>query len=328
MLAKILVATDGKPGALGALRLARRLAERDGARVEVLAVFESTDLYAVGSPHAVASLPPHYLPGALDALRERVRAQLADVGAGAADWAVTVEMGSVASGIARAAVERDADAVLLGLRRPGAVERWLARETLLRVVHLASVPVIAVPEETGEPPRKVVLAVDFSDFSARAARAVLDVAAPGAQLHLVHVSTLPTREDGRTGSDEWREWERTYLAGVQARLDELSGRLAEDGGATVTTHLLAGDPGTEILRLAEELDADLIAAGSHGAGFIGRVVVGSVSSKLVHGARCSLVVAPPPAVAPELHLDLTEREVLAELGTAGELALPEARLPE
>jgi nucleotide-binding universal stress UspA family protein len=328
MPTKILVATDGRSGALGALHVARLLAERSGAGVEVIAVFESTNPYAVGSPLGIASLPPHYVRAAIDALRSRVRTQLTEIGTGPADWPVSVEMGSVAATIARAAAKQAPRLIVLGLRRPGALERWLARETLLRLIHLAPAPVLAVPENVGELPRRVVLAVDFSDFSRRAAREVIDTVAPDGRLHLAHVTWIPTWEEGKTRGPEWTEWEETYRAGVERRLEEFAAELGCPASCEVETHLLTGDPGSEILRLAEEVDADLIAAGSHGAGFFGRIVLGSVSGKLVHGAHCSLLIAPPQTIPAELGLeDLSERDLLQNLGRAGALAFSDSSPP-
>jgi nucleotide-binding universal stress UspA family protein len=331
MPANILVATDGKPGAQGALRLARLLADRDRSRVQVLTVFESTDLYLADSPHAVASLPPHYFPAAIEALRKRVQAQLGGIGPGAADWPVVVERGPVARTIARTAAKGDASMIVLGLRQPGSVERWLARETLLRVIYLAHVPVLAVPESMDDLPRRAVAAVDFSEFSDRAVRNVIDLLSPAGELRLAHVTWTPPWDGNlhdRTERTERTEWEETYRMGVERRLAEFAAHLAPPEGVTAETHLLSGAAGEEILRFADESHADLIAAGSHGAGFFGRVLMGSVSSRLVHGARCALLIVPPPTPTPELLLEMDDRELLANLGTAGDLALsnsPRAR---
>jgi nucleotide-binding universal stress UspA family protein len=135
-------------------------------------------------------------------------------------------------------------------------------------------------------------------------------------------------EKGNVERTELTEWEKTYRAGVERRLEEFATQLERPDGITVKTHLCSGDPGPELLRLAEEVDADLIAAGSHGAGFIGRIVLGSVSGKLVHGARCSLLISPPRTVPSDLRLEaLSERDVLANLGTAGELSLSSSSPP-
>lgn len=325
MSARILVATDGKAGALGALRAAAHLAERDGASVHLLAVCEPVDVYPSGSAGVIPGLVSELTARSVAALRDRVGAQVAGLGDGAAEWTVQVEVGSIAPSVARVAAQLGAELIVVGLREPGSVERWLSRETLLRLIHLSHVPVLAVGEYAKDLPGRIVLAVDFSDFSLRAAREVMARAAAGARIHLAHVSWAPAKEHGWA---EAMEWERTYRAGVERRLEELATELRSSGDITVRTHVLTGEAGRELLRLAEQVDADLIAAGSHGAGFLGRIVMGSVSSTLVHGARCSLLIAPPRAVAAELkagrrptRLELTEEELLANLGRAGDLAL-------
>jgi nucleotide-binding universal stress UspA family protein len=300
MTARILVATDGRAGALGALRVARRLAEGGGPAVEVISVYEPMDLYAAGSASEVAAFPPHYIPAAVEAVRTRVEAQLQALGPQSAGWPLTVEAGRVGPMIARAAAARGSTLVLVGLRQPGGVERWLARETLLRLIHLSPATVLAVPEEMAEPPREAVVAVDFSEFSLHAAREAAQLLAPGGLLHLAHV-TWPT--SGLEGWSESVEWVRTYRGGVQQRMQELASELRVPGRFEVAVHMLEGDPAREILKLGGEVGADLIATGSHGAGFLGRLILGSVSNTLVHKARCAVLVAPPRSVAAELRAE-------------------------
>jgi nucleotide-binding universal stress UspA family protein len=319
MRSHMLVATDGEPGASGALRTARLLARHHGSSVEVIAVLEPMGRFlASDSLETVSSFPPHFETAGIDRLRAKVRSQLVEIGDEAAGWPVSVKVGRTAPTVARVAVEKAASLIVLGLREPRAAERWLGRESLLRLVHIAHVPVMAVPASASRLPREVVLAVDFSEFSLRAGHEVVRTVAPAGRLHLVHVA-LAAGMDG--GGSELTEWQRTYRSGVERRLQELAvelGAAAPDAGQA---HILAGDPAGEILRLADELGADLIAAGSHGAGFIGRILLGSVSSKLVYGARCSVLIVPPRAVPDELLLDLSERELLENLGNAGDLAL-------
>ncbi|HSI88408.1 MAG TPA: universal stress protein [Pyrinomonadaceae bacterium] len=56
----------------------------------------------------------------------------------------------------------------------------------------------------------------------------------------------------------------------------------------VETAALTGKPGVEMIRFADEWKPDLIAMGSHGRGFIGRAVLGSVSMKVLHEAQASV----------------------------------------
>ncbi|MGY6501397.1 MAG: universal stress protein [Acidimicrobiales bacterium] len=54
-----------------------------------------------------------------------------------------------------------------------------------------------------------------------------------------------------------------------------------------------GDPATEIVVAAQDLDADLVVIGSRGRGFFGRVLLGSVSGHVVHHAHRAVLVVPP-----------------------------------
>jgi nucleotide-binding universal stress UspA family protein len=307
----ILVASDGAEGAAGALRTAYLLAQREGVRVEVLAVCPPMELYPVGTPEVVASFPAHVMAGAAEALRARVEAQLAEIGGGAELWPVTIETGGVAAIVARIAAKVGADLILLGLRPHPRVERWLARETLLRVIHLSSAPVLAVPPEARELPGRIVIATDFTEFSERVKAVAIRVSAEDALVHLVHVTWAPSADGGWADTQSWVQ---TYRLGVEQRLTELAAELAASSGRKTHVRVLAGEPAPELLRFASEVDAELLAAGSHGSGFLGRMVMGSVSSRLVHGARCGLLVAPPEAAPVRVDPVITEREMLSDPG--------------
>jgi len=54
--------------------------------------------------------------------------------------------------------------------------------------------------------------------------------------------------------------------------------------------VLDGAPGAELCRLAEEESVGVIVVGSHGAGFLRRVLLGSVSHHLVQHAPCPVLI--------------------------------------
>ncbi len=67
--------------------------------------------------------------------------------------------------------------------------------------------------------------------------------------------------------------------------------LAAALGAATPPRVLFGEPGHEICRLADEEGFDLIVVGSHGAGTIRRMLLGSVSDHVIrHATRPVLVV--------------------------------------
>jgi nucleotide-binding universal stress UspA family protein len=288
---RILLATDGSDAALGAVHVALALARRQRAAVEAVTVFEPLSLHGVNNLEATAYIQRQLLESGQQALRERVTQQLA--GAGAASWPLSVEAGSAAPTIVRVAREKDATVIVLGLGRHDVADRWFGSETALRVMHLAHVPVLAVPAGTRCLPQTAVAAVDFSDFSRDAAEAALQVVHPEGTLHLVHVLPKPFDVGAFLGDQDWPEYQRQLL---QGQLEELEHHLKSVHGIKVETHFLEGDAAGETLHLAEALSAGLIAAGSHGAGFFSRLLMGSVSTRVVRGATCMVLIAPPRTV--------------------------------
>jgi len=137
---------------------------------------------------------------------------------------------------------------------------------------------------------KVLLATDGSRGATLAMRAAADVSCKtGAELHVVHVfpDVLPPSRPGSTMSDDY-----SRLAEEQARelLRKQGWKARVDGGEVAGEHIREGKPAQEINTLAEELDVGLVVVGSRGAGWVKRLVTGSVSEGLVHGASCPVLI--------------------------------------
>jgi nucleotide-binding universal stress UspA family protein len=79
--------------------------------------------------------------------------------------------------------------------------------------------------------------------------------------------------------------------GEDARV--LAERIVErDGGELKVVHVEKGSPADAFQALAETGEADLIVLGSTHHAHFGSVSPGSVAERLLHGARCRLVIAP------------------------------------
>src|SRR5690606_37459347 len=99
----------------------------------------------------------------------------------------------------------------------------------------------------------------------------------------------------------WREteWMRAMRQEVEGRLQGFVDELTRAApGVQVTAHLADGRPVQSVLRLAEDLDVDMLAAGTYGYGFLGRRLMGSVATQLVRRARCVTLIAPPRGIVP------------------------------
>jgi nucleotide-binding universal stress UspA family protein len=107
-------------------------------------------------------------------------------------------------------------------------------------------------------------------------------------LVLAHVSPLVPF----TGDDQLDPGvvSRAQNALASAVFDEAVLRLPEEFQSRVERREASGEPGAGLLRLADEVGAELIAVGSLGTAFFERFLLGSVSRAVVHSARVSVLV--------------------------------------
>jgi nucleotide-binding universal stress UspA family protein len=277
----VVIATDGKAQSDGALVLGNLLAGSDDAR-RVVSVLRASPVV----PDATAAINPD-----IDRIRR------ADLHAAAVEQTtrqfgapVEVDMydGDPAAVVARLAHRAGASLIVCGLGRHSVVDRILGDETALRLVRLADVPVLAVAEAAGGAPTSIVVACDFSETSLRAARLAAALAAPGATIYLVHVAP-------RRSSDERDAWGRGYDEDARDALARTRKQLRCEDKTIVQPVILDGETVPELLRFAHDVHADLIATGSHGHGFITRMLVGSVATRLVRASRRSILTVPHAA---------------------------------
>jgi nucleotide-binding universal stress UspA family protein len=283
-LSILLVASDGTDGVGGALAVAAQLATRDSARVTVVTAIEPLP---VVTPEMALSIPPEMETRRRTELEQRVREQVARVVPGSGRWTLTQLEGQADAMIARAARECGADLIVMGIGEHRMVDRLFGGETAFRVLQLADAPLLAVAPGATSMPRRAMAAVDFSETSARAVQAALTVLGAGATMTLAHV--VP--RDISVGI--WPAWDDAYQTAVAESFAELRQRLSVPAGVTVDTVVLHGDPAREVLDEAVRVKADLIVTGSHGHNFIVRTLLGRVSTKLIRGAHCSVLVVPP-----------------------------------
>ncbi len=63
-------------------------------------------------------------------------------------------------------------------------------------------------------------------------------------------------------------------------------------GVPCDTKAVDGSPATEIVRRAQQINADLIVMGTHGHGGLAHAVLGSVTERVLHKAHCPVLVVP------------------------------------
>jgi nucleotide-binding universal stress UspA family protein len=140
--------------------------------------------------------------------------------------------------------------------------------------------------------KSIVWATDGSEHAEHAFALVQELAKQDdAAVTIVHVVE---RVEGFGGAGQPR---RVDEADLQRHFKEVAERLSAEG--VNATLKISGDvgvrPAHEIVKIAREEGADLIVAGTRGHSLIGGLLLGSVTTRLLHVAPCPVLVVPPPA---------------------------------
>lgn len=288
--AGILLATDGSEDAATAGRAAADLAARTGA-----------ELHLVHAWHEPAGVLPAPIPAKLfeqDARRlldkeaERVAA-----GGDAKIARTHLAKDHPVDAILRLADQLRTGLIVLGSRGRGPLRRLVLGSVSEGVVHHARCPVLVVRGgRAAWPPKRIVVGDDGSD----AARAAGDLAirlgqlfdAPAMLVRAAPEPTLPMQLPEYEQDLQDRLVEDSRRLGEKA-LRERAGELAELLGTRPETRVVTGDATVAILEAAADEPSTLVAVGSRGLGTARRVVLGSVSTKLLRATRGPILVQHP-----------------------------------
>lgn len=272
-----------------ALAQAAALAKWYGAKLTVLHIF-------VNRPSL--DLPPYVLQ---DADRDRLLAEvrtLVEAVHVTPPFVVRVEEAQLAhEAILAQAKALGADLLVLGSHgRAGFQQLFFGSvaEKVLRQSPCSTlvVPRRAVPVEAASDVRfkHILCPVDFSENSLDGVAAALGLALEAdAQLTLLHVVEMPPAIYGTAEDLRLVELAAAVEKEALKRLDALVPDEARTY-CTVRTAVAQGRAQREILREASERASDLIVMGVRGRGAVDRLVFGSTTHGVLHGARCPVLV--------------------------------------
>jgi nucleotide-binding universal stress UspA family protein len=161
-------------------------------------------------------------------------------------------------------------------------------------------------------PTKILFATDGSrDAEVAATTAVGLARATGSELHVV------------TAAEEYPHYEAYWPLAERSRqlaqeiLHKQLKRIEKLGGTVDQNYLRIGTAAEEVVSLAQEIGAGLVAMGSRGKGGIRRLTMGSVSDSVVRHAHCPvMVVRGEPVVFPTRILLATDGSEDANLAAS------------
>ncbi len=291
----ILVPLDGSEFSEAVLDTGIDLARKWGARLEIVTVHEAVpaldhDLWESAS----REWSEHYIEEVAARLQEEAGFKVPG----------TSLNGSPAEAIQHHVVARGVDLIVMATHGRGPMSRFWLGSTADGLVRHSTVPILLLrPDEDVASrmavfePKKVVVPLDGS----RESEAILShaIALAGmedtefellrvyphpknlASSYLPHTIQVNTNlfEEGRKAAEE-------YIKAEAAEL--VSQGLSAEGQV-----IIEESPGTGILHFAERVGADLIAMSTHGRGGVSRLVLGSVTDKVIRGAQIPTLVYHP-----------------------------------
>ncbi len=277
---RLLVGYDGSDGGRDALELARVLGAAGEASAMVVAVMPYGPLpvrFAELEDEAAAAAEP-LLAEAREQL-EGLEVETRAFGGGSPAWVMT-----------DLAERHEVDSIVVGSPHRGAIGRTLIGSVAEGVLHGAPCAVAVAPRgyaRSGHGPFSLIgVAYDGgpeAKAALRRARALAE--ATGAAVRVLTVVAPPVALPGVAGYTpvEPPEPDHVLEQGVKA----LGTKVAAEG------RKLHGPPASTLASACED-GIDLLLAGSRGYGPMFRVLLGSVSSRLIAEAPCPVMVVPRP----------------------------------
>lgn len=285
----ILFADDGSQHAQAAVELLQEIPLPLNSRIAVLRAFNSSQIPLISD---------------FERSLERTMGQLSSKG-----FRVETELklGSPAEMILENAETKKPNLIVVGAKGLRATAGILLGGVAQQVVEYACCPVLIVRA----PYRglgHILLVTDGSLYSQRAARYLGHFPLPSTKdirvLHVVPPIERPVMMEPYYGrwqtvyaqfptQEEETAIEKGQMKAGQALLQRTSS-LLERGGIKPTSVLTRGDAASEIIEYASMHQLDLIVAGSRGLSQFRSLWMGSVSRKLVHYSKCSVLIVKGP----------------------------------
>ena len=279
----IVVGVDISPAAKGAAAIAERIARRAAAPCRVVHAVRDAwaPLVAVSVDPQVVDMQQLQLGVARHQVSEALRGSISDQVREKLD----VRFGPAAVVLQQVTRELQPGLVVLGGKLHSVLERWLGGSTSVHVVRTTEVPVLIT---AGAPTafRRVLVAADLSSAAGpTVALAERFAKLVGAQLRVLTVFEPLPDLPGIPPMDPTE-----YFALAQETLERDVWPLVT--ASAVEKLIRHGVVVDTLIREATEWSADLLVVGSHGKGWAQRVLLGSVTERLINQMPTSLLVAP------------------------------------
>jgi len=277
---RILVAVDGSDSSKNAFRQACRIAFMDKSWLTVITTIPPyEDLFQIPSIQEKVSR-------ALREEGEKVLAGIRKIAKEENAYIKTVlEEGTPFQAIVDTAEEGNYDLIVMGRHGTKPIERALVGSVTARVIGNSQRDILVFPLSTTIGWGRILLATDGSRYSRLATEKTIDIAK--AHDSMVHaVSVVDVTEEFQTQAPEAVE---KLIEKAKGYVEEVrQGAGAE--GVKIEALVREGESYKVITDLSRKFKSDVIIMGSHGRTGIKRLLMGSVTEKVIGYAPCPVLV--------------------------------------
>lgn len=277
---KILVAADGSESSRNAFRQACRIALMDKSWLTVITTIPSyEDLFQMPSIQEKVSR-------ALREEGEKVLAGIREI-AKEEDAHITtiLEEGAPFQSIVDTAEEGNYDLIVMGAHGTKPIERALVGSVTARVIGNSQRDVLVFPLRTEIGWHSIMVATDGSKHGRSATEKAIEIAkAYDGQVNVV--SVVDVTEEFQAQAPEAVE---KLVDKAKGYVEEVRQR-AEAEGVKIETFVREGESYKVITDLSRKCKCDVIIMGSHGRTGVKRLLMGSVTEKVIGYAPCPVLV--------------------------------------
>jgi len=279
---KILVAVDGSESSIHALRESFKLAASEKCWITVVSVIPpyegELELVGVRDVKTALKQPCEKALSMANDIAKTERALIKTV----------CEEGEIYERIVDLADAENCDLIVMGRRGMSRLEKTLVGSVTARVIGHSQRDVLVVPDNSPIGWERILIASDGSRYSKAAVAKAIDFAKSyGGELRIVSVVDVPP---------EFYAEAPNTLDGMVAKAKGYTKDLksqAESAGVKAETFVGEGEAYKFISDLAIKQKAHTIIMGSHGRTGLKRLLMGSVTEKVIGHAPCPVLVAKP-----------------------------------
>jgi nucleotide-binding universal stress UspA family protein len=277
---KILVAIDGSESSKNAFRQACRIALEDKSWLTVITTIPSyEDLFQMPSIQEKVST-------ALRAEGEKILTEIKEIAVEEDTYIKTLlEEGTPFDTIIDTVEEGNYDLIVMGRLGRKRIEKALVGSVTARVIGNSQRDVLVFPLNAKIGWKNIMLATDGSKYSMSATDKAIDIAKSyGGEIKAV--SVVDVTEEFQTEAPEAVD---RLIAGAKGFVEGVK-KKAEAQGVRIEPLVREGETYQVITDLAKKFASDIIVLGSHGRTGIKRVLMGSVTEKVLGYAPCPVLV--------------------------------------